>query len=79
MSVRHDLKAWPEFFDAVDRGDKPFEVRRNDRGFQRGGVLVLRKYSPSAGLGGSYLDVKGNKTPIAEFGADGRDEDGDHG
>lgn len=42
----HNLKCWPEFFDAIKRGDKTFELRRNDRGYQRGDVLVLRKFSP---------------------------------
>lgn len=44
--TEHVLKCWPEFFDAIKRGDKTFELRRNDRGFQRGDVLVLRKWSP---------------------------------
>lgn len=39
--VEHKLKCWPQFFDAIERGDKPFEVRRDDRGFQKGDIVIL--------------------------------------
>lgn len=42
----HHLKCWPTFFDALRDGRKPFEVRRNDRGYQTGDVLVLHKWDP---------------------------------
>lgn len=29
-----------------ESGEKTFEIRRNDRGFQKGDVLVLEKWSP---------------------------------
>lgn len=44
---RHDLKTWPTFFAAVKRGDKRFEVRRNDRDFGVGDVLLLHEWDPS--------------------------------
>jgi hypothetical protein len=40
----HELKCWPEFFDAIEDGDKTFEVRFNDRGFQKGDVLSLCRW-----------------------------------
>lgn len=40
----HELKTWPEFFEAIEAGHKTFEVRKNDRGFQKGDVLHLREY-----------------------------------
>lgn len=43
----HELKTWPVYFDAVYYGGKPFEVRKNDRGFQQDDVLVLREFEPS--------------------------------
>lgn len=43
MAQEHILKTWPNYFDAVKRGEKPFEVRRDDRGFQRGDILVLQR------------------------------------
>jgi ASC-1-like (ASCH) protein len=39
----HYLKTLPDYWDAVASGEKTFEVRRDDRGFQKGDVLVLRK------------------------------------
>jgi hypothetical protein len=42
----HDLKTWPEAFEAVMRGEKTHEARKNDRGFAVGDVLVLREWAP---------------------------------
>lgn len=42
----HDLKVWPEFFTALWEGKKTFEVRKNDRGYAIGDILVLREYAP---------------------------------
>jgi len=44
--ITHELKTWPEFFDAIAAGRKAFEVRRDDRGFQVGDVLRLVEYEP---------------------------------
>lgn len=40
----HHLKTTDRYFDAVEDGSKTFEVRLNDRAFQTGDVLVLRRY-----------------------------------
>lgn len=39
----HQLKTWPQYWDAVKSGEKTFEVRRDDRGFQKGDVLELQR------------------------------------
>ncbi len=36
MKRTHEIKLSREFQDAVLSGDKPFEVRYNDRGYQKG-------------------------------------------
>ena len=61
MSVVHILKTAPVYFDAVERGDKPFEIRLDDRGFQRGDIVRLLRltewpreadiYTPEDGCG----------------------------
>lgn len=44
MTRVHDLKCLSSYFAAIRSGEKTFEVRRDDRGFQRGDVLLLREY-----------------------------------
>ena len=41
--MEHVLKCWPVYFDAVKRGEKTFEIRKDDRGFQKGDILVLQR------------------------------------
>lgn len=39
--MTHNLKTLPEYWHAVKRGEKTFEVRKDDRGFQVGDTLRL--------------------------------------
>lgn len=39
----HELKTDSDVFQAVVKGDKTFEIRRNDRDFQVGDLLVLHE------------------------------------
>jgi hypothetical protein len=43
---RHDLKTWPDSFEDVLAGAKRFEVRKDDRDYAVGDVLILREYEP---------------------------------
>lgn len=52
MQQTHHLKLDKYYWDAVKSGDKPFEVRRNDRGFQKGDRLCFHKYDCSDDNGG---------------------------
>lgn len=45
----HHLKTWPEYYEAVLDGTKSFEVRKDDRDFQVGDLLVLLEYDPDEG------------------------------
>jgi ASC-1-like (ASCH) protein len=40
--MRHIIKIREEFADAVLNGDKTFEVRFNDRGYQKGDTVKFR-------------------------------------
>jgi len=40
----HELKTWPRYFQEVWLGTKLFELRRNDRDFKVGDVLLLKEW-----------------------------------
>lgn len=42
----HELKCWPVFFAHVWTGEKPFEVRKNDRGYDVRDGIWLREWDP---------------------------------
>ena len=44
--MTHELKVWPVFFEAMIKGDKRFEVRKNDRNFRVGDLLALSEWDP---------------------------------
>jgi Domain of unknown function (DUF3850) len=44
----HELKLWPQYFSAVMNREKTFEIRKNDRNFKIGDVLLLKEYNSSA-------------------------------
>lgn len=52
--VVHDLKCWPEYFEVIASGVKPFEVRSEaDRVFNVGDILRLREWDPAIGDDGN--------------------------
>lgn len=44
MPIVHQLKTWPVFFERIYTGEKPFEIRKNDRDFQSGDTLRLSEF-----------------------------------
>ncbi len=44
---RHELKTWPGPFQAVWDGEKTHEFRKDDRGYERLDLLLLREWVPS--------------------------------
>lgn len=54
---KHELKMLPQYFQAVWDGIKTFELRKDDRDYQRGDILVLKEWD-GAKYTGSALCVK---------------------
>ncbi len=44
MKAKHGLKIDQEYFKAVKDGRKKFEIRKNDRDYNVGDILVLLEY-----------------------------------
>lgn len=44
MKTKHGLKIYQEYFEAVKDGRKKFEIRKNDRDYNVGDILVLLEY-----------------------------------
>ena len=42
----HELKTIEPYFSDICREQKTFEIRKDDRNFQEGDLLLLRKYNP---------------------------------
>lgn len=38
----HEIKLSEDFAESVLNGDKSFEIRKNDRGYQKGDIVVFR-------------------------------------
>ena len=51
----HELKIFPEYFDAVISGKKTFEIRKDDRPFKVGDLLALNEYDGQRYTGNSCL------------------------
>lgn len=44
MAKIHEVKILPEYFDAVDKGVKTWELRYDDRGYAVGDLLILKEW-----------------------------------
>ena len=51
----HELKTHPMYFRSVACGEKPFEIRKNDRNYRVGDTLVLREFDPRCGYSGEQV------------------------
>ncbi len=45
----HDLKVHEQYYRSLITGEKKFEIRKNDRGFRDGDMLLLREYDSDTG------------------------------
>lgn len=57
----HELKIWPEHYNNVKEGTKTFEIRVNDRGFQKGDKVSLYYYDLKDAKARS---IRGYETPL---------------
>lgn len=66
----HELKILPEYFEAVADSTKRFELRKDDRGFAVGDVLLLKEWNGKEYTGRSVKKqisyVLKNYTGLAE-------------
>lgn len=44
IGIDHELRIDPEHYERVQDGSKTFEIRRNDRNYQEGQVVMLREW-----------------------------------
>jgi hypothetical protein len=47
----HELKCWPEFFEPIFVGLKKFDLRKNDRDFKVGDIVLLREFKYTGPVG----------------------------
>lgn len=47
--MTHALKTWPQYYKAIECGDKTFEIRLHDRPFKVGEVLLLQEFDDKTG------------------------------
>ena len=50
----HAVKIYPEYYEAVKSGNKPFEIRKNDRDYKVGDILALNEFSSDGAGNGKY-------------------------
>jgi len=46
---KHEIKTWPTPFQASWVGDKPWELRLNDRNYKERDEVVLQEFDPDTG------------------------------
>lgn len=69
----HRLKTWPPYFQWMLDGQKTFELRKNDRGFEQGDHLVLEEWLPGEKEYTGRVLVR--KVGVVVYGAWGLEED----
>lgn len=52
-----ELKILPNYYEAVKKGEKTFELRLNDRNYEVGDILILKEYDGSQFSGRSVTVI----------------------
>ena len=71
----HELKIHKQWADAKLAGEKPFEIRRNDRGFQKGDIVRYKVIDPKTGepwVEPGFLRLVTNENEVGEKYVSGR-------
>lgn len=50
MRVNHHVRSWAHFFDAIERGDKTHDLRKDDRNYRVGDWLILDRFDNINGV-----------------------------
>ena len=48
--MTHEIKIRPEYFEKAKDWSKPFELRKDDRPYQLGDIVILKEFSYSEGI-----------------------------
>lgn len=54
---KHELKTINPFFERTWFGKKRFEIRKNDRDFKEGDLLILKEYDQAKGYSGREISA----------------------
>lgn len=57
MNKTHDLKTVQPYFNDVSSGSKKFEIRKNDRNFKVGDLVVLREWNHKRQYASGYYII----------------------
>lgn len=44
--MTHDIKCWPRYYYKIETGQKTYELRKNDRDYQTGDLLLIQEFQP---------------------------------
>ena len=62
--MTHQLKIWTSFANYVLDGSKTFEIRKNDKGFQKGDTIVFVVMDDGGALHNSFHKLNGKEYEI---------------
>ena len=65
--ARHNLKIDLEYYLSISNGFKTFEIRKNDRYYREGDLLVLRPYCRKQGIFLNYPELIKVVTYITDY------------